>query len=79
MILPKLPRLHIQHVYITHIALIEGIPYLIPTSEGIGNNVLSIGDSYENIDRVIKRLDITIRFDSFSVMYILLLYGSAVG
>ena len=41
--------------------------------------LLLIGDSYENIDHVIKRLDITIRFASFSVMNILLLYGSGVG
>ena len=51
----------------------------IPYSHESVKNVLLIGDSSEDIDHVKKRLDIAIRFASFSVMNILLLYGSGVG
>ena len=68
--------IHIEHMY--HTPCTHQM-HPIPHSHEWGDNVLLIGDSYENIGRVIKRLDITIRFASFSVMNILLLYGSGVG
>ena len=68
--------IHIQHMYHTPCTHQR---HPIPHSHEWENNVLLIGDSYENIDRVIKRLDITIRFASFSVMNVLLLNGSGVG
>ena len=68
--------IHIQHMYHTPCTHQR---HLIPHSHESVNNVLLIGDGSENIDRAIKRLDITIRFASFSVMNILLLYGSGVG
>ena len=42
----------------------------IPHSHEWVNNVLSVGDSFENTDRVIKRLHITIQFASFSLSWI---------
>ena len=69
--LHKPPRLH---TYKEHHTPCTHKRHRIPHTHEWVNNVLSIGDSFENTDRVIKRLHITIKFASFTLSWIYYCY-----
>ena len=54
-ILPKPPQLHTHTAHVSHTC--THLRHPIPHFHEWGNNVLLTADSYENIDPVIKRLD----------------------
>ena len=64
---------HHDYIYIKSIYRIPCIHkkrHPIPHSHEWVNNFISVGDSFENNDRVIKRLHITIKFANFSLPWI---------